>query len=62
MHIPHNFLIIPLGVVAKCMFPVIIYFSNIGIDLYSFYRKNLIVTPETCEKIDRSPYSLIRKW
>ena len=36
------------------MFPVIILFSNIGIDLYSSFRKNLIVTPKICEKIDRS--------
>ena len=30
---------------------MIIYFSNIEIDLYSFYRKNLIVTPKIREKI-----------
>ena len=44
LYIPHNSLIIPLRVLAKYTFPVIIFFSNIGIDLYSFYRKNLTVT------------------
>ena len=43
------------------MFLVIICFSNIEIDLYSFYRKNLITTPKIRRKIDRSPYSFTRK-
>ena len=37
-----------------------LFFSSIEIDLYSFYRKSLIVTPKIREKIDRSPYSFTR--
>ena len=61
LYILHNSLIFPLRILAKYTFPVLIFFSNIGIDLYSFYRKNLIVTPKIRQKIDRSPYSFTRK-
>ena len=56
LYIPHNSLIIPLRVLAKCTFPVVIYFSNTEIDLYSFYGKNLITAHKTQEKTERSPY------
>ncbi len=42
-------------------FSVIMYYSAIEIDLYSFYRKNLITTFELREKNDRSPNSFTRK-
>ena len=61
IYIPHNSLIIPLRVLAKYTFLVIIFFSNIEIDLYSFYRKNLIATPKIRDKIDKSAYSFTRK-
>ena len=51
MYIPYNSLIIPLRILAKYTIPVIIFFSNIEIDLYSFYRKNFIVTSKICEKL-----------
>ncbi len=33
---------IPFQALAKYTFPVTIYFLNIKIDFYSFYKKNLI--------------------
>ncbi len=50
----HSYLedtIIFLQVLAKYTFPVIVYFSAIEIDLYSFYRKKLIATLKTREKL-----------
>ena len=40
---------------------MIIFFSNIEIDLNSFYTKNLIAKPKIRRKIDRSPYSFTLK-
>ena len=50
LYIPHHSLIIPLRVLSKYMFPVIIYFSNLESDPYSLYRKNLIAALKIREK------------
>ena len=52
--------IIPLRILAKYTFSVIIFFSNIEIDLYSFYRENLIVSPKIREKLI-GPYTRLRE-
>ena len=53
---------------GKVNVQVIIYFSAIEIDLYSFYRKNLIAVDSKQKKkkrekkkSDRSPHSFTRK-
>ncbi len=58
---PHNSLIISLRGLGKYTFSLIMYYSAIEIDLYSFYRKNLIDTLKLREKTNRTPYSFTKK-
>ena len=67
--IPYNIITIIqwVNVLAKFTFPIIVYYSGLGIHLVCIYftkRKLLLYSYQKKKnsKIDRSPYSFTRKW